>query len=216
VEWSYGKAVLVRLCTECHGTEVVLDPPRTVPVWIDTLFAMKDFGAKGSDEEFKTIADYLITNLARVEVNKSKAEEVVLVFGVSEKIAEELVAYRDKQGGFKTIDDLKKAPGLDAAKVDPGAVDSSHEHINREAMISLLASPQRSSPPFRSRRRRNAGNHRVNAVDAVDGRIAPSHGRDQRRPSLRHTRQRRRQARGDGRASSHSWPRDMHAHYGGG
>jgi hypothetical protein len=27
-------------------------------------------------------------------------------------------AYRDQQGGLKTIDDLKKAPGLDAAKID--------------------------------------------------------------------------------------------------
>ena len=40
------------------------------------------------------------------------------MFGVNEAVAKDVVAYRDKQGGFKTIDDLKKAPGLDAAKID--------------------------------------------------------------------------------------------------
>jgi DNA uptake protein ComE-like DNA-binding protein len=28
------------------------------------------------------------------------------------------VAHREKAGGFKTIDDLKQAPGLDATRVD--------------------------------------------------------------------------------------------------
>jgi len=51
-------------------------------------------------------------------VNKATAGEIEQVFGVNETIAAGVVAYRDQQGGFKTIDDLKKAPNLDGAKVD--------------------------------------------------------------------------------------------------
>ena len=113
-----GKALVVGTCTSCHGADIIVDPPRTVPVWVDTVLAMKDFGAVASDSDFKTITDYLVTHLAHLEVNKAAAGEIALVFGVTEKIAEGVVAYRDMEGGFKTIDDLKKAPDLDAAKVE--------------------------------------------------------------------------------------------------
>ena len=113
-----GRAVVIRMCTPCHGIDLILDTPRTVPVWNETLDLMKSFGAEGSEANWKTVADYLATHLAHLDVNKATAGEVVLVFGVNEKIADGVVAYRDKQGGFKTIDDLKKAPDLDAAKVD--------------------------------------------------------------------------------------------------
>lgn len=113
-----GKAVLTRMCTTCHETDVIVDTPRTVPVWVDTVLLMKDFGAEGSDEDWKAVTDYLIVHLAHLDVNKATAGEIGQVFGVSEKIAEGVVAFRDTQGGFKTIDDLKKAPDLDAAKVD--------------------------------------------------------------------------------------------------
>lgn len=113
-----GKAVFTRMCTSCHGTDVVVDPPRTVPVWVDTVLLMKDFGAEGSDDDWKTVTDYLIVHLAHLNVNKATAGEIGQVFGVSEKVAEGVVAYRDTHGGFKTIDDLKKAPDIDATKVD--------------------------------------------------------------------------------------------------
>lgn len=113
-----GKTVLVGMCTLCHGVDLIVDTPRTVPVWKDTLALMKDIGATGSEEDWKAVADYLTTHLAHLAVNKATAGEIELVFGVDQKIAEGVVAYRDTQGGFKTIDDLKKAPDLDAAKID--------------------------------------------------------------------------------------------------
>ena len=113
-----GKAVLAKMCTSCHGTDVITDAPRTVPSWVDTVLSMKDFGAEGSDEEWKAVTDYIVVNLAHLEVNKSTAAEMAQVLRVSEKVAEEVVAYREKQGGFKAIGDLKQAPGLDAATID--------------------------------------------------------------------------------------------------
>ena len=113
-----GKAVLVRMCTACHGTDFITDTSRTAPLWVDTLLLMKDFGAEGSEEDWRTVSDYLMTHLAHLEVNKATAVEIEKVFGVNQKVGEGVVAYRDKQGGFKTIDDLKKAPDLDPAKLD--------------------------------------------------------------------------------------------------
>jgi competence protein ComEA len=113
-----GKAVALKVCSSCHGVEILLDPPRTVASWIDTMYLMKDFGAAASEADWKTTTDYLIANLAHLEVNKASGEEMAALFGLDEKAAAAVIAYRDKQGGFKTIDDLKKAPGLDAAKVE--------------------------------------------------------------------------------------------------
>jgi len=113
-----GKAVLTTMCTSCHGTDVITDAPRTVPSWVDTVLSMKDFGAQGSDEDWKAVTDYIVVNLAHLEVNKSTAAEMAQVLRVSEKVAEGVVAYREKQGGFKAIADLKQAPGLDAATID--------------------------------------------------------------------------------------------------
>ena len=106
------------MCTSCHGTDVITDAPRTVPSWVDTVLSMKDFGAQGSDEDWKAVTDYIVVNLAHLEVNKSTAAEMAQVLRVSEKVAEGVVAYREKQGGFKAIADLKQAPGLDAATID--------------------------------------------------------------------------------------------------
>jgi competence protein ComEA len=79
---------------------------------------MKDFGATGSDADFATVTDYLVVNLALLEINKSSAAEIAQVLRVDEKIAAGIVAYREQQGPFKTADDLKRVPDLDAAKVE--------------------------------------------------------------------------------------------------
>ena len=113
-----GKPVVVKVCTNCHDSSLMTDAPRTIEGWVDVMYLMKDFGAMLTEAESKTVLDYLVTNLALVELNKAEAAHLQLVFGVDEMAAKDVVAYRDKQGGFKTIDDLKKAPGLDAAKID--------------------------------------------------------------------------------------------------
>ena len=113
-----AKATVVRLCTSCHDSSIITDAPRTVAGWDDMMYLMKDFGAMMTEEEWKTVFEYLVTHLAQLEVNKAEAAHVKLVFGVSDSVASDVVAYRDKQGGFTTIDDLKKAPGLDAGKID--------------------------------------------------------------------------------------------------
>lgn len=112
-----GKAVVERVCLTCHGAEVIL-PERSVPAWRDTLELMKGFGAVATDEEWKTIYTYILSNVAYLNVNRGTAEDFAAVFLIDAAAAGGIVAHRENAGGFKTIDDLKKAPGLDAARVD--------------------------------------------------------------------------------------------------
>lgn len=113
-----GKAIVEQVCGTCHGLDLLAPSTRTSAQWRDTLAVMKTSGAKASDEEWKTITEYFMAQLAFLNVNKATAEDVRLVFAVSEKVAQAIVGSRDKQGGFKTIDDLRQVPDLDQKKVE--------------------------------------------------------------------------------------------------
>jgi competence protein ComEA len=113
-----GKAVVEKLCGTCHGLDYVAPSRRTVRNWLETIELMKSFGAEATDEQWTTITNYLVASLAVLNANKAAADEFATLFRIDDKAAEAVVAYREKQGGFKTIDDLKKAPGLDAARID--------------------------------------------------------------------------------------------------
>jgi competence protein ComEA len=113
-----GKEVVARICTMCHGTDYITDTQRTIPAWREIVELMKGYGAMATDDEWKTVTDYIVVTLAALNANKAPASDVAQFFAVDAKVAEGVVAYRDKQGGFKTIDDLKKAPGLEAGKID--------------------------------------------------------------------------------------------------
>lgn len=113
-----GKAVVEKLCSGCHGLEYLVPSQRTVRGWVEVIDLMRGYGAEATDDQWKTITDYIIANIAYLHVNKGAAEEFGLFFMLDEKTAQGVVAYRETQGGFKTAADLKQAPGLDAASID--------------------------------------------------------------------------------------------------
>ena len=80
-------------------------------------------GAQGSDEDFQAILDYLSKNFlgeaARpLNVNTATSVELESVLLLLRKEAAAVIAYREKNGLFKSVDDLKKVPGIDAKKID--------------------------------------------------------------------------------------------------
>jgi competence protein ComEA len=84
---------------------------------------MTAFGMKSTSEEYALVLDYLVKNypaedVPRINVNQATAIQLESVLGLRRSQAKEVLAYREKNGDFKTIDDLKKVPGLDAAKLD--------------------------------------------------------------------------------------------------
>jgi competence protein ComEA len=105
------------VCGACHTTEMVSDI-RTEQEWKETVEQMASIGAKGSDEQMKAVMRVLLRTLTRVNVNTANAQQLPLVLDISDAAAQAVVKYRVDHGGFKTLDDLKKVPGIDAAKLD--------------------------------------------------------------------------------------------------
>ena len=123
-----GKATVLKLCaTECHAAELVLGKERSEDEWEQTLIKMTQFGAKGSDEEFYEVFDYLAKNfpkrapgetIDKINVNTATAKILEDGLEIAKKEAEAIVAYREENGTFKSLEELKKVPGLDAKKLE--------------------------------------------------------------------------------------------------
>jgi mono/diheme cytochrome c family protein len=60
-----GKAVLLKVCTQCHSADSIAEQHRTRDEWKDTVDAMKGYGAEATDEELATILDYLVKNFGK-------------------------------------------------------------------------------------------------------------------------------------------------------
>lgn len=117
-----GRDVTVRVCGTCHEATRPAAVRLTREGWEQTVSDMRWRGAKGTDEEFAAIVEYLVANFlgeapAKLNMNRASAVELESVVLLLRKEAAALIAYRDKVGGFKTIDDIKKAPGVDFKKV---------------------------------------------------------------------------------------------------
>jgi competence protein ComEA len=111
------KADFETVCGSCHASDIVSDI-RTEPDWKETVEQMVSLGAHGTGEEMAAVMRVLLRTLTKVNVNTAAAAQLPLVLDINETTAQAVVAYRTKHGAFKTLDDLKKVPGIDAAKLD--------------------------------------------------------------------------------------------------
>lgn len=123
-EWpsGAGKQQFLQICSSCHSPENVIGHNQDTSGWTDTLNQMIQNGAQGSDDDFSAVLQYLVTNFGpmppKVNVNKATAMNLRSWLGMPEKEAEAIVAYRAKNGDYKSLDDLKKAPGVDPNYID--------------------------------------------------------------------------------------------------
>ena len=113
-----GKAELLKVCGTCHGAETVLAHAQTADGWAETLGRMAQLGAEGTQEEWRLVQKYLDSQLALIAINKAVADEIQRTVDIPEAVAQAVVTYRREHGNFKSIDDVKNVPGLEAAKVD--------------------------------------------------------------------------------------------------
>jgi competence protein ComEA len=109
-----AKALLERTCTKCHKLTATLSQRNSKERWSAILDDMIARGAEATDAEIETLVDYLARNFgSKVNVNKAAAEELATVLELPPAGASAIVEYREKNGNFKSLDDLKKVPELD-------------------------------------------------------------------------------------------------------
>jgi len=118
-----GKETVVKVCGVCHDAVTAAAVRLTRDGWQSTINDMVTRGAKGTDEELNQVLDYLATHFLGegdrpLNMNTATSVELESVLGLLRKEAAALIAYRDKQHGFKSIDDLKKIPGVPFKKID--------------------------------------------------------------------------------------------------
>jgi competence protein ComEA len=111
------KADFAKVCGTCHTPDMVSDM-RTGPEWEETVEHMVSIGAKGTSEQMEAVMRYLLRTLTKVNVNTADAAQLPLVLEISESTAQAVVKYRAAHGDFKTLGDLKRVPGIDAAKLE--------------------------------------------------------------------------------------------------
>jgi len=113
-----GKSDLMKVCSGCHDAEIVLSHLQTPAEWTDTFQKMVDLGAEATNEQWRAIEQYIDTNLALIAINKSPAAELQLTMDCTPEVAAAVVKFRQENGPFKSVDDVKRVAGLDGAKVD--------------------------------------------------------------------------------------------------
>ncbi len=102
-----------KVCTSCHGLELVMDTPRDYDAWHDTVQEMLNRGARGSTDELDLVMQFLFENMTTIDVNHADPESLQTVLHATPDQVKAIMARRGKQP-FKDLADLEAAvPGLD-------------------------------------------------------------------------------------------------------
>jgi competence protein ComEA len=118
-----GKAETEKLCGTCHEIDRSVAPRQDRAGWKTTIDKMVNLGATGTEKEFEAVIDYLARNypapeVPRLNVNTARAIELESTLGIPRSQAAKIIEHRDSKGPFKSIEDLKKVPGVDVAKIE--------------------------------------------------------------------------------------------------
>ena len=118
-----GKAETAKLCIGCHELGKSVSPRQDKDGWSTTLAKMVGFGMKGTDEEFRAVLAYLAEHfpadaMPPLNVNKARAIQFESRLSLKRSEAAKIIRYRRKNGDFESIEDLKKVPGIDTAKIE--------------------------------------------------------------------------------------------------
>jgi competence protein ComEA len=118
-----GRAEAQKYCTTCHELARSIAPRQDRAGWNNTLSKMVAFGMRTKQEEYAVLLDYFTQHypagdVPRVNVNTATGIELESYLALRRSQAAAVLAYREKNGDFKTIEDLKKVPGLNPEKIE--------------------------------------------------------------------------------------------------
>ena len=118
-----GRAELERMCKQCHEVARSVSLRQDRDAWSATMARMIAFGMKAPDKDLELVLDYLVKNypaeeLQKININKATAIELESALSLRRSQAAALLAYRARHGNFKSLEDLKKVPHIDIAKIE--------------------------------------------------------------------------------------------------
>jgi competence ComEA-like helix-hairpin-helix protein len=105
------------VCGRCHTIAVFLEKPRSWDRWNDVFADMTKRGANGTDEQLERVTRFFLEKLTLVNINTSALEELAGVLGISDEVAQEIIARRQRQA-FANIMQLRAVPGVDPEKLE--------------------------------------------------------------------------------------------------
>jgi competence protein ComEA len=117
------KNLFVKTCSQCHEIDRVMSQRQDKAGWEATVAKMKGYGMQTDEADLKRIIDYLSVNLpaeavTKLNINTATRIDFESALSLKRSVAAAIIEYREKNGPFKSIDDLKKIPGVDPAKID--------------------------------------------------------------------------------------------------
>jgi competence protein ComEA len=118
-----GKAETEKLCAQCHELERSTSLHQDRAGWQAEVDKMAGFGMKATDKDTQAVIEYLAKafpadDVPRINVNKARAIDLESGLSLPRSQAALVIQYREKNGDFKSIEDLKKVPGIDVAKIE--------------------------------------------------------------------------------------------------
>jgi competence protein ComEA len=118
-----GREETQKVCSTCHELERSVSLRQDRDGWKATLNKMMGMGAQGTVEEFAAVLEYLAATypangLPPLNVNTARAIDFESRLSLKRSEAALVIKYRTDHGAFKSIEDLKKVPGIEAAKID--------------------------------------------------------------------------------------------------
>lgn len=115
-----GKDVVEAVCSVCHAPARAATQHLTQQQWQAKVTQMLQEETDVSDSDQQTIVNYLAKNFPPIKINVNKVAAKELADGLELKPthAEAIVHYREQNGTFKTLDDLKKVRGVDTVKIE--------------------------------------------------------------------------------------------------
>jgi len=108
------------VCSTCHSPNAVIGKQGSRQWWQSKVSEMLQEVTDIPGSDVDAIVAYLAKNfpIVKINVNKAAAKDLEAGLELTSKESVSMVQYRESHGAFKTLEDLKKVPGLDAVKIE--------------------------------------------------------------------------------------------------
>jgi len=118
-----GKVEVQKLCVGCHELDRSISKRQDRDGWQTTLNKMTALGMNATDAEIRGAVEYFARNypaddLPPINLNKARAIELESGLSLRRSQAADIIAYREKNGPFKSVEDLRKIPSIDFTKIE--------------------------------------------------------------------------------------------------